>query len=138
MLLLLFITAQICQMIIVCYSTTQKNDITIFARHFNGSHQGRTKWRNCRLTPKTQDCQLNWAIWAARRLMDTLKWNLCFMQWKFSQTTMLRNIKESLVFLHLVLSCLPFTFCKRSFLFASFDLDDEKGQLNKAIAYSAF
>ena len=42
--------------------------------------QGRTKWRNCRLSTKTPDYQLGWAIWAASRLLDTLKLNFCFMQ----------------------------------------------------------
>ena len=79
-------------MIIVYYSTSQKNDITIFARHFNGCHQGRTKWRNCRLTPQTPDYQLGWAVLAASRLLDTLKWNFQFMEWNFSQP-MICNIK---------------------------------------------
>ena len=37
--------------------------------------QGRTKWRNCRLTPQTPDYQLGWAVLAASRLLDTLKQN---------------------------------------------------------------
>ena len=42
--------------------------------------QGRTKWRNCRLTRKTPDYQLGWTVWATSRLLDTLKQNFCFMQ----------------------------------------------------------
>ena len=44
--------------------------------------------------------------------------------------------RASVGFLHLVLPWLPFTFCKCSFLFASFDLDDQKGQPNKANIFS--
>ena len=38
-------------------------------------HQGRAKWRNCRLSTETPDYQLGWAVLAASRLMDTLKRN---------------------------------------------------------------
>ena len=38
--------------------------------------QGRTKWRNCRLSTETPDYKLGWAILAASRLLDTLKRNL--------------------------------------------------------------
>ena len=31
------------------------------------------KWRNCRLSSKTPDYQLGWAVLAASRLLDTLK-----------------------------------------------------------------
>ena len=38
-------------------------------------YQGRTKWRNCRLTPQTPDYQLGWTVLDASRLLDTVKWN---------------------------------------------------------------
>ena len=38
----------------------------------------RKKYRTCRLTPKTTDYQLGWAVWAASRLLDTLKRNFYF------------------------------------------------------------
>ena len=41
--------------------------------------QGRTKWSNCRLAPKTPDYQLGWAVLAASRLLDTLTRNFHFM-----------------------------------------------------------
>ena len=37
--------------------------------------QGRTKWRNCKLSPKTPDYQLGWTVLAASRRLDTLKCN---------------------------------------------------------------
>ena len=51
--------------------------------------QGRINWRNCRLTHKTPD----WAVWAASRLLDTLKWNFVLCSEKSPQPTLLHNIK---------------------------------------------
>ena len=38
-------------------------------------YQGKTKWNNCRLAPKTPDYHL---VWAVNRLLDTLKHNFHF------------------------------------------------------------
>ena len=45
----------------------------------NFSMQGRTKWRNCRLSPKPPGYQLGWAILAECRQLDTRKHNFHFM-----------------------------------------------------------
>ena len=55
-------------------------------------YQWRTKWRNCRLTPKTPDYQLGWAVWAVIRLLNILRRN--FYLFLFSQPTLLHNTKK--------------------------------------------
>ena len=55
--------------------------------------EGRTKWRNCRLTNKHLDYQLGWALLAECMQLDTHKCNFHFMQWKFFQPYLLHNIK---------------------------------------------
>ena len=44
--------------------------------------QGRMKWRNCRLSTKTPDYHLGWAVWALCRQLDILKCNFCFIYHK--------------------------------------------------------
>ena len=51
--------------------------------------QGRTKSRNCRLTHKTSDYQVGWAILAECKQLDTHKHNFQFMYGKFSQPYLL-------------------------------------------------
>ena len=57
------------------------------------SRQRSMKWRNCRLSTKTPDHQLGWAVLTASRLLDTPKHNFHSMKRKFSQPYMLQNIK---------------------------------------------
>ena len=47
---------------------------------FNVFFQGITKWRNCRLIPKTPEYQYDWAVLAASRLQDLLKHNFYFIE----------------------------------------------------------
>ena len=69
----------------------KNNKSSLVSRVYN-YNQEKTKWRNGRLTPKTPDYQLGWAVMDASRLLDTLKRNFCFMQWKLSQPTLVHNI----------------------------------------------
>ena len=45
------------------------------------------------LTSKTPDYQLGWAVWAASRLLDTLKRNFVLCSEKSPHPTLLHNIK---------------------------------------------
>ena len=66
----------ICRLMIRCVLLLRKYtySLTIEVPNF----QGRTKWRNCRLSTETQDNQLGLAVLAVLRLLDTLKRNFIF------------------------------------------------------------
>ena len=49
-------------------------------------NQGRKKWRNCRLTQKTPDYQLGWAVLAANRLQVLPKLQFSFYVVKILST----------------------------------------------------
>ena len=69
-------------------------DMLVICFHdFELSSQGRTKWRNCRLTLQTPDYQLGWAGLAASRHPKTH----FFMKRKFSQPTS-RKLLPNLIY----------------------------------------
>ena len=66
----------ICRLMIRCVLLLRKYTYSLTTEVPN--FQGRTKWRNCRLSTETQENQLKLDVLAASKLLDTLKHTFIF------------------------------------------------------------